>query len=748
MPSLRHIPLAEAALIEFYDQQAEKHHNRFVYPSNFQTRHYDEGANDDSNSTPETILNRVSSANNEKSSAVNYAADCFAGRKKDICAYTDRSNYNDTKRGEEGYLSDTILDEVLNCDYTSCTSETRDHTVSPSLDNRKRQNQTVLYEEQYDIIGNEVNSRIGTVIDTRKRLKSHHAYHQRGGEEEDEEEREYHPSVPPTQQHSMISLSASLIRNTVSSHDEKNGQDTSLHDSFFREDESLCTHDTAASAALTEGTKSCEPKQKKSCRKRFSFEERFEELKAYKAKHGHCTVNKNTGDDKPLGRWCSKVRRSMHRIKNNEAPLIAGFSEDHIKRLEAIGFGKVKKQKKSYSLFEQRLEELEAYKAKHGHCDVNNTKGDNKPLGRWCSQVRRSMQRIMNNQAPPITGLSEDNIKRLEDIGFDWKVNNKQKKLHGMSFEERLEELETYKAKHGHCNVNKTIGDNKPLGAWCSRVRRSMQRIKNNRAPIIAAGFSEDNIKRLEAIGFDWKVKKQAHVMSFEERLEELETYKAKHGHCTVNKNTGDDKPLGAWCSRVRQSMQRIKNNQAPIIAAGFSEDNIKRLEAIGFEWKVKRQRKPYVMSFEERFEELEAYKAKHGHCDVQTRAGGNKPLGRWCSQVRRSMQRIKNNQAPPITGFSEDNIKRLEDIGFEWKVKKQRKPYVMSFEERFEELEAYKAKHGHCDVQTRAGDNKLLGRWCSKVRRSMQKIKNNQAPPITGFSEDNIKRLEDIGFH
>ena len=256
--SLHYIPLAEAALIEFYDQQAEKHHNRFVYPSNFQTRHYDEGANDDSNSTPETILNRVSSANNEKSSG-NYAADCFAGRKKDMyLGCPDRSNYNDTKRGEEGYLSDTTLDEVLNCGYTSCTSETRYHTVSPSLDNRKRQNQTVLYEEQYDIIGNEVNSRIGTVIDTRKRLKSHHAYHQRGGEEEDEEEREYHPLVLPTQQHSMISLSASLIRNTVSNHDEKNGQDTSLHDSFFWEHESLCTHDTAASAA----TKSFEPKQK------------------------------------------------------------------------------------------------------------------------------------------------------------------------------------------------------------------------------------------------------------------------------------------------------------------------------------------------------------------------------------------------------------------------------------------------------------------------------------------------------
>ena len=108
---------------------------------------------------------------------------------------------------------------------------------------------------------------------------------------------------------------------------------------------------------------------------------------------------------------------------------------------------------------------------------------------------------------------------------------------------------------------------------------------------------------------------------------------------------------------------------------------------------------------------------------------GDDKPLGRWCSRVRRSMQRIKNNEAPRIAGFSEDRIKRLEDIGFEWKVKKERKPYVISFEERFEELEEYKAKHGHCDVKTRASDNKPLGRWCSKVRRSMQRIRTIKLP-------------------
>ena len=194
MPSLHYTPLKGIALQEFYDQQEiEKHRD-------------DEDANYDRNPTiSEPILDCIVSSRKEdpSSPAGNYASDCDTKRKEDICTYTYKSNhvYNDTKRGEEGYLSDTILDEVLNCDYTSCTSETRDHTVSSSLDNRKRQNETMLYEEQDDIMSNDVNSRIGTVFEntlpSRKKFKSHHTYHHQG--EEEQETGHSYPTVPPTQ---------------------------------------------------------------------------------------------------------------------------------------------------------------------------------------------------------------------------------------------------------------------------------------------------------------------------------------------------------------------------------------------------------------------------------------------------------------------------------------------------------------------------------------------------------------------
>ena len=577
MPSLRHIPLEGAALREFNDLQEAEKCRGYDYPSNCpsdcQTLHHDEGANDNSKQIqgPANLDCVVSSRNEDPSTSAsnNHAADCLAGNiEEHACAYADKSNYvvyNNTKRGEEGYLSDTILDQVLNCDYTHI-SETHDHTVhvSSSLDKRKHQQDQTA-----------VNSRIGTVIDVRKKFKSHHAYthHQRG---EDKQEVGHHPTVTPAQHHDMIPFSASIISNTVKKHDEQeNGQDNiSLHDSsFLSEDEARRTDDTTTvSAALTEGdgTEGCEPKRKKLVRKYSSFEERLEELKAFKVKHGHCNVKNRPGVYKSLGRWCLKVKQSISKIENNEAPLVAGLSEKNIARLEDMGLDWKASKKTS---FVERLDELEAFKAKYGHCIVKTNSGDHKSLGRWCSMVRCSMPRIKNNKAPLVAGLSEKKIARLEDIGFDWKVKK-------ISFEERLEELKAYKVKHGHCNVKNKPGDHKSLGRWCSMVKCSMKNIKNNKAPVVG-GLSKENITRLEDIGLDWKVKQ----ISFEERLEELKAYKEKHGHCIVKATSGDHMSLGRWCLRVRAAMKKVMNNEAPVVG-GLSEDsNIKRLDDIGFYW-------------------------------------------------------------------------------------------------------------------------------------------------------------------
>ena len=103
-----------------------------------------------------------------------------------------------------------------------------------------------------------------------------------------------------------------------------------------------------------------------------------------------------------------------------------------------------------------------------------------------------------------------------------------------------------------------------------------------------------------------------------------------------------------------------------------MTEDRIARLEAIGFEWSVK---KPYreKVPWESRFKELKQYKKKHGTCHVpHVKSGAHKQLADWVTYQRSGYSEfIKARQAGKPTvncrGMTEDRIARLEKIGFEW---------------------------------------------------------------------------------
>ncbi len=64
--------------------------------------------------------------------------------------------------------------------------------------------------------------------------------------------------------------------------------------------------------------------------------------------------------------------------------------------------------------------------------------------------------------------------------------------------------------------------------------------------------------------------------------------YKQMNGHTNVPKSYKDNMALGAWTRNQRaQYMLRIRGKKSPM-----TEERIKNLEAIGFVWKLKAQKK------------------------------------------------------------------------------------------------------------------------------------------------------------
>jgi hypothetical protein len=200
---------------------------------------------------------------------------------------------------------------------------------------------------------------------------------------------------------------------------------------------------------------------------------------------------------------------------------------------------------------------------------------------------------------------------------------------------------------------------------------------------------------------------------------------------------------LGKWCAKVRQSRRLIEEGRP--VTHKLSNVEIERLDAVGFQWELK------SAAFDKHIEELRAFKAKFGHCNVtQSTSASNMPylsLGHWCSKVRQNRRLIEEGkQKQANVNLSNAEIERLDAVGFQWELKSA------AFDERIEELRAFKAKFGHCNVTvSKSASNKpylSLGHWCKNVRYSRRLIEEgNQKQAKVKLSNAQIERLDALGF-
>ena len=153
--------------------------------------------------------------------------------------------------------------------------------------------------------------------------------------------------------------------------------------------------------------------------------------------------------------------------------------------------------------------------------------------------------------------------------------------------------------------------------------------------------ISKEQIKYLENIGFEWNVVYGKAHKNWEEMLETLKKYKEEHGDCNVPTDWENPK-LVNW---VRVQRNNHRNNQ-------LNQDHIKRLDEIGFVWDPQ---------WDVMFKVLKEYKEEYGDFNITTYWIANKQLARWVSKQRVNYRRMK---------LGKEQIKRLEEIGFEWKIR------------------------------------------------------------------------------
>jgi len=151
--------------------------------------------------------------------------------------------------------------------------------------------------------------------------------------------------------------------------------------------------------------------------KRPSFEERFEQCKAFKDQHGHCKIPTTDKYDKSLGIWVQEMRRNYKLKMTTGKPRMA-ISHDEIAQLDGIGFHWGFKPAagapQSDETWETSFEEARIYHDSHGNFDIPAEEGF---LAEWVC-VQRDQKKRRDSKMK--CNIDKNRIKKLDEIGFNW----------------------------------------------------------------------------------------------------------------------------------------------------------------------------------------------------------------------------------------------------------------------------------------------------------------------------------------
>ena len=414
------------------------------------------------------------------------------------------------------------------------------------------------------------------------------------------------------------------------------------------------------------------------------WQARLQELKEFKAEHGHCNV---TPESHPggLGNWVECQRRvGKEDFRRRDAA--------QFQKLEELGF-----QWETSSLsyrWEERFQELKEFKEQNGHCRVPREHPGG--LWNWVYHQRRAGKEGSRHH-------DAGRNQKLEELGFEWeedKISNK--------WEARFQELKEFKEEHGHCKVPQKHPSG--LGNWMYRQR------SNKASGRLDAGRAQ----KLEELGFQWVTMgtKEEKQDRWEARLRELKEFKEEHGHCNVPRGH----PGGLWDWVNRQ--QRVGKEGSPQDA-----DRMQKLEELGFQSGADRK----LDRWEARLEELKEFKEKHGHCNVPKKNSGG-GLGSWVDYQRRvGKEEFQRRNAA--------QFQKLEELGFQWDMVK----LSNKWETWFRALKEFKEEHSHCDVPRKLVGG--LGFWVmrqrSEKRCGRMKVDRVQRLEELGFQWDTPKTPE-----
>ena len=398
----------------------------------------------------------------------------------------------------------------------------------------------------------------------------------------------------------------------------------------------------------------------------------IKKLIQYKEKNGDF---QNITADKEVGPKVSYIRKLYNRKR---------LDEKLVEKLNKIDFP-WRGEDEWFEIFCQKLIE---YKEKNGSF-YGLTK--DKEIGVTVLGFRASKRGYGN------TAITEERVRRLDEIGFPWDGTFKSKYEIIPWFDDFYEKLIKYKDKNGSF---KEVQIDKEIGFLVRRVKRAYKH--NDKI-----GLTQEMIEKLNKICFPFD---QTEIW-FDEFCDNLiEHKKINGGFAGLRSN-----------EKLYQQVHKVRCAKNGKGTAKLTVEMIQRLDDIGFPWSAREYNK--IKSFDEFYNKLVVYKERTGGFKGIT---ADKEIYYMVEEIRHAYRKGED------AGLSQGMIDKLNDIGFPWEGRWQ------WFDDFYEKLIEYKNKNGNFRGVI---VDKEIGSIVSRVRAA----KKGQCR--TKLTEEMIEQLNVIGF-
>jgi len=189
--------------------------------------------------------------------------------------------------------------------------------------------------------------------------------------------------------------------------------------------------------------------------------------------------------------WRKKMNNGLRKLEKGET---SKLTWKHVEILDTLGFPWARSSDdKWYSKFNA----LKAFFDENGHCDVRRT---DPIIGKWVDDQRRAYKCFIDGTECTRI-MTRVRIDKLESIGFKWSLDN------GTKWDQNYEKLLEYAEEHeGSCDVPTKYDPDPQLASWVQRQRTNKTKQKKNGEPML----SEEQIQKLDDIGFKWQIYKKA----------------------------------------------------------------------------------------------------------------------------------------------------------------------------------------------------------------------------------------------